>query len=125
MSGEIDRTRRVGEQIRRDLSELIRDEIRDPRLGMVTINHVKVSRDLSHARVYVTVMGDEAAREQSLAVLNKAAGFLRGQIGRRMKIRVVPQLRFMYDEAVERGAQMEALLRKLHDTSPSSADGED
>lgn len=109
MPKEYSRTRRVGEQIQRELSELIREEVRDPRVGMVTINSVEVSRDLGHAKVYVTVM-DEAHKDETLAALGRAAGFLRGELGRRMFIRTVPQLHFHYDESVTRGARLSALI---------------
>lgn len=111
MPAEFSRTRRVGEQIQRDLAELIRSEIRDPRLGMVTVNHVDVSRDMGHARVYITVLGEQESREISLSILNKMAGYLRGQIGRRMKIRMIPELKFLYDESIDRGARIDSLLK--------------
>jgi len=109
MPKEFSRTRRVGEQIQRELSELIRKEVGDPRVGMVTINAVEVSRDLGHAKVFVTVM-DEERKDESLAALGRAAGFLRGALGRRMFIRTVPQLHFHYDESVTRGARLSSLI---------------
>lgn len=121
MPKEFSRTRRVGEQIQRELSELIRTEVKDPRVGMVTINSVEVSKDLGHAKVYVTVM-DDAQREQTIQGLQRAAGFLRSELGRRMFIRAVPQLHFHYDESVARGARLSSLIdaaladdRKKHD----------
>ncbi|HED16143.1 MAG TPA: 30S ribosome-binding factor RbfA [Gammaproteobacteria bacterium] len=111
MPAEFSRTRRVGEQIQRDLAELIRSEVRDPRLGMVTVNHVDVSRDMSYAKVYITVMGEPESREVSLSILNKMAGYLRSQIGRRMKLRIIPELKFLYDESIDRGARIDSLLR--------------
>ncbi len=109
MPKEFSRTRRVADQVQRELAELIRDELKDPRVGMITINAVEVSRDLAHAKVYVTAMGVERPRE-SVEALNHAAGFLRGELGRRMAIRTVPQLRFIYDESVERGARLSSLI---------------
>lgn len=109
MPREFSRTRRVGEQIQRELADLIRTEIRDPRVGMVTINAVEVSKDLGHAKVYVTVM-DDTQREQTLEGLQRASGFLRGELGRRMFIRTVPQLHFHYDESVSRGARLNSLI---------------
>ncbi|WP_297527883.1 30S ribosome-binding factor RbfA [Thiohalobacter sp.] len=110
MPRDYPRTRRVGEQLRRELSELIRDELKDPRLGMVTVSDVEVSRDLAHARVYVTVLGDQVARKESLAALRSAAGFLRRALGQRMKLRTVPELRFLYDESIEEGSRLDALI---------------
>jgi ribosome-binding factor A len=104
------RTRRVGEQIRRELAELIRDELRDPRLALISMTSVEVSRDLAYARIYVTLMGDPAERTERVAELNRAAPLLRRELGRRMRIRSVPKLEFRYDEVVEHGARLSALI---------------
>lgn len=109
MPKEFSRTRRVGEQIQRELADLVRTEVKDPRVGMVTVNAVEVSKDLGHAKVFVTVM-DESQREQTIEGLQRAAGFLRGELGRRMFIRSVPQLHFHYDESVSRGAHLSSLI---------------
>lgn len=109
MGKEFSRTRRVGEQIQRELAQLIREEVKDPRVGMVTLNFVQVSRDLGHAKVFVTVMGVEDPAP-SVAALNRAAGFLRGQLGRRLAVRTVPHLRFVYDESVERGSRVSSVI---------------
>lgn len=106
----IPRTRRVGEQIRRELAELIRDELRDPRLALISMTSVEVSRDLAYARIYVTLMGDPAERKERVAELNRAAPLLRRELGRRMRLRVIPKLEFRYDEVVERGARLSALI---------------
>jgi ribosome-binding factor A len=111
MPREFPRTRRVGEQIQRELASLLHEEIKDPRLGMVSISGVTVSRDLAHARVYVSVLGDEAEVTASLRVLNNAAGFLRRRLGQQMRIRAVPRLRFHYDQSIEEGARMDALIK--------------
>jgi len=97
----IPRARRVGEQIRRELAELIRDELRDPRLALISMTSVEVSRDLAYARIYVTLMGDPAERKERVAELNRAAPLLRRELGRRMRLRVIPKLEFRYDEVVE------------------------
>jgi ribosome-binding factor A len=110
MPREFPRTRRVGEQIQRELAGLVHAEIKDPRLGMVSISAVTVSRDLAHAKVYVSVLGDEAAVTASLRVLNNAAGFLRRRLGQQMRIRAVPRLRFYFDKSIEEGARMDALI---------------
>jgi ribosome-binding factor A len=106
----IPRTRRVGEQIRRELAELIRAELRDPRLALVSMTSVEVSRDLAYARIYVTLMGDPAERNERVAELNRVAPLLRRELGRRMRLRVVPKLEFRYDEIVEQGARLSALI---------------
>ncbi len=110
MAREFSRTRRVGEQIRRDLAELIRSEIRDPRMLMVSITGVDVARDLAQARVYVTALGEVADRDEIVAALNHAAGMLRRELGRRMYIRTVPRIEFRYDEVVEQGARLSSLI---------------
>ncbi|QQS54266.1 MAG: 30S ribosome-binding factor RbfA [Candidatus Competibacteraceae bacterium] len=104
------RTRRVGEQIRRELADLIRAELRDPRLTLVSMTSVEVSRDLAYARIYVTSMGEPAERVEQVAELNRAAPLLRRELGRRMHIRIVPKLEFRYDEVVERAARLSALI---------------
>lgn len=106
----IPRTRRVGEQIRRELAELIRDELRDPRLALISMTSVEVSRDLAYARIFVTLMGDPTERNERVAELNRAAPLLRRELGRRMRLRVIPKLEFRYDEIVEQGARLSALI---------------
>jgi len=100
----------VGEQLQRELAALIRDEISDPRLGMVSISAVEVSRDLSHARVFFSTLGEQQDADRSLEVLQGAAGFLRHQLGRRLVMRHVPQLHFKQDHSLEQGARLSALI---------------
>jgi len=108
---EFSRTRRVAEQLQRELAQLIREEVKDPRLGMVTVVDVEVTRDLSLAKVYVTLLtGDEEARATSVAILNEAAGVLRKFLGRRLRLRSIPQLHFHYDQSIEKGAELSALI---------------
>ena len=114
MAKEYARTQRVADYLQRELAALIQHEVRDPRVGMVSITGVEVSRDLGHARVYCTVMGidsDEDARE-SIEALNKAAGFLRSQLSRDSSMRSVPQLRFYFDSSVGRGRDLEDLVKR-------------
>jgi len=106
----IPRTRRIGEQLRRELAELIRAELRDPRLALISMTSIEVSRDLAYARIYVTLMGDPAERNERVAELNQAAPLLRRELGRRMRLRVIPKLEFRYDEIVEQGARLSALI---------------
>jgi ribosome-binding factor A len=110
MPREFPRTRRVGEQIQRELAGLLHEELKDPRLGMISVSGVEVSRDLAHARVYVSVLGGEETVSETIKVLNKAAGFLRHQLGQRMRLRSIPHLRFLYDESLAEGARMDALI---------------
>ncbi len=110
MPKEFPRSRRVGEQIHRVLSELIRSEIKDPRLSTVSLTEVKVSRDLSHAWVYFTLLDPDEDAGRALPALQGAGGFLRGQLGRILKIRHTPELHFKHDDTGERGAKMDALI---------------
>ena len=104
------RTRRVGEQIRRDVADFIRTELRDPRLALISITSVEVSRDLAYARIYVTLVGEPSERVERVAELNRAAPLLRRELGRRMHIRTIPKLEFRYDEVVEHAARLSALI---------------
>lgn len=117
MARDFKRTDRVADQIQRDLAVLIQQEIKDPRLGMVTVSHVKVSKDLGYADVYFTVMalGDQSEQDAiatALKILNQAAGFLRSELARGIKLRVMPQLRFHFDESVERGRHLHGLIEQ-------------
>lgn len=109
---EFKRTDRVADQLQKELAVLIQREVKDPRLGMVTVSGVKVSRDLGYADVYITLLGENDAEtiKANLGILRRAAGFLRGQIGRRIKLRHVPELRFHYDESVVRGQRLSSLI---------------
>lgn len=111
MPKNFSRTRRVAEQIQRELAELIRREVRDPRLGMVTVTAAEVSRDMSYAKVFVTVLGKSEAESQiSLDILTRLAGFLRHELGKQMRLRHIPELRFVYDASIERGTSLSALI---------------
>lgn len=112
MAQEFSRARRVAEQIRRELAELIRSEGNDPRLNMVSITDIDISRDLAVAKVYVTLLGEPQGREPVLKELNRLAPALRGQLGRRMHIRSAPSLNFIYDEVPERGAELSELIER-------------
>jgi ribosome-binding factor A len=123
------RTQRIADQIQRELAGLIRQELKDPRLGMVTVSNVKVSPDMGYADIYVTVMGSslDEKPDESIAVLNAAAGFLRGEVGRAIRTRVTPRLRFHYDEVVARGNRMAVLINEAvrEDQQRAEARGDD
>lgn len=110
MAKEFPRTRRVGEQLKRELAELLRSEADDPRLALVSITTVIVSRDMAHAKVFVTLLGYENERAEVVAALNRLAPELRRLLGRMLRLRVVPRLVFSYDDVVERGAALSALI---------------
>jgi ribosome-binding factor A len=104
------RQARIADQIQRELAELIRLELRDPRVGLVTLTGVDLSRDQSHAKVHFTVLGPPAQAEQALEGLQRAAGFLRSTLAKRLSTRSVPDLHFAYDESVERGVRLSRLI---------------
>jgi ribosome-binding factor A len=103
------RPQKLGDQIQRELSDLLQRELRDPRVGMVTITSVDVSPDLSHAKVFFTVLPVEKLPETSKG-LSRASGYLRSQLAKRVKLYTTPELRFVYDESVERGDRLSRLI---------------
>ena len=124
MPKEFPRTRRVGEQIQRELAALIHEELKDPRLGMVSISSVQVSRDLAHAKVHVSVLGNDEQSTESIDVLNHAAGFLRHKLGKLLHIRVIPNLRFYHDRSLEDGARLGALINQAIASDKANKDDE-
>ena len=107
---------RVGQEIQRLLAEVLRTELKDPRVrALVTITDVDVSPDLKQAKVFVTLLGDDGACEETLATLNRCAAFLRRSLSMRMSLRSVPALRFVFDASVERGSRVVRLIESaLH-----------
>lgn len=124
---EFKRTDRVADQLQKELAVLIQREVKDPRLGMVTVSGVEVSRDLGYADVHVTLLGEDDPERirENLKVLRQAAGFLRSQIARRIKLRHVPELRFHYDESVVRGQRLSSLIDRAVATDRARQDVDD
>jgi ribosome-binding factor A len=110
------RMRRVDEAVREVLSDAIATQLRDPRVGFVTVTGVKTSSDLRHARVYVSVLGDQETREASLAGLRSAHGFLQGLLAAELKLKHTPALTFFYDQSVDRGMRISRLLDEQDET---------
>ena len=108
------RRERVAEALRDEISAMLRRDVRDPRIGFVTLTGVEVSPDLTHARVYVSVLGMEKARAASIDALNRAAGYLQRQIFRRLRLKKAITLLFVADEAVASGTRVEELLQEIH-----------
>jgi ribosome-binding factor A len=102
--------RRVNEAVREVVSSHIAEDLKDPRIGFVTVTGVETSPDLRHARVYVSVLGDDAKREDALAGLRSAAGFLQSQVGQELRMKRTPTLEFVYDQSVDRGMRISQLL---------------
>ena len=107
------RAESVGRQIQEELSDLIHRHVKDPRLGYVTVTDVQVTRDLKFARVYVSVMGEGQIRDTSLKTLQRAMPFLRKELGRRIRLRHVPELEFVQDQTLERASRIDRLLDDL------------
>ena len=114
------RRARIADQIQRELAELIRTELRDPRVGMVTLTGVEVSGDQSHAKVFFTVLGAESVAQEALEGLRHAAGFLRTGLARRLSTRSVPDLHFEHDESVERGMRLSKLIDEAVTPKPAA-----
>ncbi len=111
MAREFKRTDRLGSQLQRELAQLVRDELKDRRLGMITIQEVRVTRDLAHAKVYFTLLSSEFDHREATAHLNEAGPYLRHLLGASLRsLRSIPQLHFVYDESVERGMHLDALI---------------
>ncbi len=129
MSEMSSRVQRVADQIQRELAMLIQMEVNDPRIGMVSVTSVNISRDLAHANVYVTVLNtmtgsdvlndstlaapgelDKLEIEENLKALRKASGYLRSMLAKRIELRLIPKLQFHYDESVQRGQQLSNLI---------------
>lgn len=106
------RSDRVSEQIRRELAELIRTELKDPRVGMVSITEVEVSADYSHAKIFFSTLAGSEAVAGVMEGLQKASGFLRRELGKRITIHTLPQLHFVFDESLERGADLTKLINQ-------------
>lgn len=108
------RASRLGETLKEEISQMIREELKDPRIGFVTVTSVEVAEDLGHAKVFVSVLGDSQQSKESLEALNRAAGFIRNEIGRRIRLRYTPEITFKYDSSIEHGAHIAELLREVH-----------
>ena len=117
MPKDYSRSSRVTEQIRRELAELIRLEVKDPRVGFITLTDVEISADYAHAKVFFTSMKGREGLDEILIGLRRASGFLRRELGRRVRIHTTPELHFVYDESVERGSHLSALIDKALETS--------
>ena len=111
-SKSFSRKDRVAEQIRRELAELIRTELKDPRVGMISITDVEVTADYAHAKVFFSTLAGSEQVAEVLAGLQKASGFLRRELGKRISIHMTPQLHFVFDQSLERGADLSQLIQQ-------------
>jgi len=108
------RTNRVAEQMKKEIGEILNQKIKDPRVGFVTVTDVDLTNDLQQATIYVSVFGDENEKEDTLVGLSKASGFIRSELGKRIRLRKIPEITFQFDEAHEYGNRIDSILRKLN-----------
>ena len=122
MPREFTRAERVSDAVQQELAVLIRDEVRDPRVGMVSVTDVDVSRDLAYAKIHVTFVGDHSQKEidEAMAALNGASGYLRKLFAGSIKLRITPKLTFLFDESGRRGQHLSALIDYAISTQPDA-----
>ena len=108
------RAERVGEQMKQEIMDIVNNKVKDPRVGFLTITDVELTNDLSHAKVFVTVLGSDKEVENTFKALEKATGFIKSELGSRMHLRIIPDLTFEYDESIEYGNKIERMLQDLH-----------
>ncbi|HEY3645131.1 MAG TPA: 30S ribosome-binding factor RbfA [Gammaproteobacteria bacterium] len=114
MPKEYQRSTRVAEQMQRELAGMIGQVLDDPRAGLLTVTEVRLNKDLSHAKVFVSSIGGSFTHEELVATLQRASGFMRHGIGQAMKLRIIPELRFIYDDTQERASRLEELIAKAN-----------
>ncbi|MDH2998579.1 ribosome-binding factor A [Pasteurellaceae bacterium LFhippo2] len=115
MSREFKRSDRVAQELQKEIAIILQREVKDPRIGMVTVSDVELSRDLAYAKVFVTFLfdSDESAVERGLEGLNKASGYIRTLVGKAMRLRIVPELKFLYDQSLVEGMRMSNLVTNV------------
>jgi ribosome-binding factor A len=109
------RVSRLNDQLREEISDIIHRRLKDPRIGFVTVTKVSVTADLSRASVYVSIMGEPDDISTTISCLDRASGFMRGELGRRLRIKRIPELRFRYDDSCVKGARIDSILRDLRE----------
>ncbi|WIM83228.1 30S ribosome-binding factor RbfA [Gallibacterium anatis] len=115
MAREFSRAQRVAQEIKKEIAVILQREVKDPRIGMVTVSDVEVSRDLAYAKIFVTFLFDEGEQqiEQGMSGLHKASPYIRSLLGKAMRLRIVPELRFVYDNSLVEGMRMSNLVTKV------------
>jgi len=125
MAKDPSRLGRIADQIQRDLADLIRSELKDPRVGMITLTGVEVSKDYRHAKIFFTTLGGPEIVLQTHQGLQRASGFLRSQLAGGLTLRIVPELHFVHDDSVERGVRLSKLIDEAVASGPSVEPGKD
>ena len=123
MPREFSRSRRVAEQLQRELAGIVGKALQDPRAGLITVTSVELSKDLAYAKVFVSAIGGSLSHQELIAALQRASGFLRHEVGQAMKLRIIPELRFHYDETLEKAAKLEALIARANAGPKDGKDG--
>ncbi|MGX0165184.1 ribosome-binding factor A [Staphylococcus capitis] len=108
------RAERVGEQMKKEIMDIVNNKVKDPRVGFLTITDVELTNDLSHAKVYLTVLGSNKEIDNTFKALEKAKGFIKSELGSRMRLRIIPDLTFEYDKSIEYGNKIERMIQDLH-----------
>ncbi|OIJ17879.1 ribosome-binding factor A [Anaerobacillus alkalidiazotrophicus] len=108
------RPNRVAEQIKKEMTDILQRELKDPRIGFVTVTGVEVTGDLQQAKIFITVLGNDEQKEATLQGLSKATGFIRSEIGKRIRLRKTPELLFKFDESIDYGNKIESLLGEIN-----------
>ena len=129
MQRDFSRTDRVAQQVQQEIAMILQRDFKDPRVGWVTVSSVEVTKDLAYVTVFVTLLGQEEETDkiqQTIEILNKASGFFRGEIGKRMRLRIVPEIKFAYDNSIVTGIEMskkvDAAINKDKDLRQKSGD---
>ena len=107
------RAERVGEQMKQEIMDIVNNKVKDPRVGFLTITDVELTNDLSHAKVYLTVLGSNKEIDNTFKALEKAKGFIKSELGSRMRLRIIPDLTFEYDKSIEYGNKIERMIQDL------------
>nr|NNM90003.1 30S ribosome-binding factor RbfA [Bacilli bacterium] len=119
------RTERLSLQMQKEISDILQTQLKDPRIGFVTVTGVEVTNDLSHAKVYISVLGDHEKRQESLLSLQRAKGFIRTEVGRRIRMRTSPELHFKLDESIDYSERIGHVLQEIAHNDKMTNDGVD
>jgi ribosome-binding factor A len=107
------RVGRVGEQIKKELSQIVQSELKDPRIGFLTVTGVEITNDLSIAKVFLSVMGTDEQKEATLKALSSGSGYIRSELGKRIRLRKIPELQFKFDASIDYGSKIDIILHQL------------
>jgi len=118
------RIHRVAEQIKKEVSQLIQNELKDPRVGFITVTDVEVTGDLQEATIYISILGNESQKQDSFEGLKKAEGFIRREVGKRIRLRHTPEISFVFDGSIEYGNKIEKILSQINNESKVESDHE-